>query len=72
MMDALACGCTVLASDTEPVREMIEDGQNGLLCGFFDVEGLPPEPSKCCATPPHSGHLGARPPTASATTTRST
>jgi glycosyltransferase involved in cell wall biosynthesis len=40
LMNALACGCTVLASDTAPVREMIEDGRNGRLCGFFDVEGF--------------------------------
>src|SRR5262249_35117734 len=29
LMDALACGTTVLASDTAPVREMIEHGKNG-------------------------------------------
>jgi glycosyltransferase involved in cell wall biosynthesis len=40
LMDALACGATVLASDTPPVREMITHGQNGLLTDFFDVEGL--------------------------------
>lgn len=40
LMDALACGCTVLASGTPPVREMITDGRNGLLFDFFDAEGL--------------------------------
>ena len=40
LMDALSCGCTVLASDTEPVREMIEDGRNGRLSGFDDVDGF--------------------------------
>jgi glycosyltransferase involved in cell wall biosynthesis len=40
LMDALACGCVVLGSDTSPVQEMIRHGENGLLGGFFDVEGL--------------------------------
>jgi glycosyltransferase involved in cell wall biosynthesis len=40
MMDALACGCTVLGSDTAPVREIIHHEQNGLLAGFDDVDGL--------------------------------
>ena len=40
LMNALACGCTVLASDTAPVQEMITHGENGLLANFFDVEGL--------------------------------
>src|SRR5262249_11884173 len=40
LMDALACGCRVLASDTPPVREMIRHEENGLLADFFDVDGL--------------------------------
>jgi len=40
LMNALACGCTVLASDTEPVREMIDHGRNGLLSPFYDIDGF--------------------------------
>jgi glycosyltransferase involved in cell wall biosynthesis len=40
LLDALACGCTVLASDTAPVREVLQHEQNGLLADFYDVEGL--------------------------------
>ena len=40
MMDALACGCTVLGSATAPVEEMIRHEENGLLASFDDVEGL--------------------------------
>ncbi len=38
LMDALACGVTVMGSDTAPVREMIRHGENGLLFDFFDVD----------------------------------
>jgi glycosyltransferase involved in cell wall biosynthesis len=38
MMDAMSCGAVVLASATPPVKEMIRDGENGLLAHFFDVE----------------------------------
>lgn len=40
MLEAMACECLVLASDTPPVREVIRHRENGLLGGFFDVEGL--------------------------------
>lgn len=32
LIEAMSCGCVVLASDTEPVREVIRHGENGFLC----------------------------------------
>ena len=40
LLEAMSIGCLVLASDTAPVREVIEHGRNGLLTDFFDVERL--------------------------------
>jgi glycosyltransferase involved in cell wall biosynthesis len=40
ILNAMASGCVVLASDVPPVREVIEPGQNGLLEPLFDVERL--------------------------------
>jgi glycosyltransferase involved in cell wall biosynthesis len=58
LMDALSCGCTVLASDTEPVREMIVDGQNGRLCGFSDVDGFAARAVEILREPGAFRHLG--------------
>jgi glycosyltransferase involved in cell wall biosynthesis len=40
LVNALSCGCIVLASDTPPVREFITSGRNGFLEGFYDVDKL--------------------------------
>jgi glycosyltransferase involved in cell wall biosynthesis len=36
MMEAMSTACLVVGSDTEPVRELIEDGVNGRLAPFRD------------------------------------
>jgi glycosyltransferase involved in cell wall biosynthesis len=59
LMDALACGATVLASDTAPVREMIEPGRNGLLADFFDVDGWAAAAGRVLDAPQDFRHLGA-------------
>jgi glycosyltransferase involved in cell wall biosynthesis len=40
LLDAMASGCVVLASDVPPVREVVEDRQNGLIEPLFDVDRL--------------------------------
>jgi glycosyltransferase involved in cell wall biosynthesis len=40
LRESLAAGCAVVGSDTEPVREFITHGRNGLLTSFFDPRGL--------------------------------
>jgi glycosyltransferase involved in cell wall biosynthesis len=58
LFDALACGCTVLASDTAPVREVIRAEQTGLLAGFFDVDGLTQQALQVLAEPAKYRPLG--------------
>ncbi|KKC26963.1 glycosyltransferase [Sphingomonas sp. SRS2] len=40
LVEAMACECLLLASDTPPVRDAITDGEDGILNDFFDVHAL--------------------------------
>ena len=40
LREAMAIGCAIVASDTEPVREFIEPGQTGVMTPFFDPGAL--------------------------------
>ena len=51
LLESMACGCLVLGSATPPVREVIVNGQNGLLVDFFDVSGMAKKMAAVLADP---------------------
>ncbi|RUL85380.1 glycosyltransferase [Tautonia sociabilis] len=59
LLNAMACGATIVASDTAPVREVIEHGRTGLLVDFFDAEGLAEAALGVLERPEAFGHLGS-------------
>ena len=38
LLEAMAAGCCIVASDTPPVREVLSDGESGVLVDFFSPE----------------------------------
>lgn len=59
LLNALACGAIVLASDTAPVREIIRHGENGLLAGFFEIDSLVEQSEQVLDLTEDFRHLGA-------------
>jgi glycosyltransferase involved in cell wall biosynthesis len=58
LLEALASGCAVVASATEPVQEVIRDGQNGLLVDFFSPSDLAAAVGELCDRPERRAALG--------------
>jgi glycosyltransferase involved in cell wall biosynthesis len=40
LIEAMSCGCLIVASDTPPVREVLHDGSNALTVDFFAYKQL--------------------------------
>lgn len=51
LLEAMASGCLIIASDTAPVREMITHGEHGLLTDFFDRGRLARQVADALAAP---------------------
>lgn len=58
-IEAMACGCTIVGSQTGPVEEVIEDGVNGRLVPFFDREALRATVAELLADDEQRARLGA-------------
>lgn len=50
-LESMSAGNVVVASDTAPVREVIEDGRNGLLTDFFDAPAMAARVADVLAAP---------------------
>lgn len=59
VFNALACGTTILASDTAPVRELIQHEHSGLLVDFFDEDAFVDVALKVLKDPQAYRFLGA-------------
>lgn len=51
MLEAMSAQCLVIASDTAPVTEVIEDGRNGLLVDYFSPEDIAARVTQVLAQP---------------------
>jgi glycosyltransferase involved in cell wall biosynthesis len=51
LTEAMASGCYVIGSDTPPLHDAIEDGVNGRLLPFFDVDALSGAMIEACRDP---------------------
>lgn len=59
LVEAMASGCYVIGSDTPPLHDAIEDGVNGRLLPFFDVDALSDALIAACRDPQASAPLRA-------------
>ena len=51
LIEAMACGCLIVASSTPPVLEVLEDGRNGLTVDFFSHRKLANRIEEALAAP---------------------
>jgi glycosyltransferase involved in cell wall biosynthesis len=59
LLEAMACGCAIVASDTAPVREAISEGETGRLVDFFSVSALTARLCELLDDPVQRARLGA-------------
>lgn len=58
LLEAMSVGCTILASDTAPLREVIQHDENGRLFPFFAVDQLAAQACDLLENPAESQRLG--------------
>lgn len=58
ILEAMACECCIVASDTKPVVEVIKDNQNGLLTDFFDINKIVEKVEYVLKNPEKAAEIG--------------
>lgn len=58
LLESMAMGATMVASDTAPIREVIEHGKTGLLVDFHDHDALAEQVISVLSAPEDYAHLG--------------
>ncbi|HEV8034171.1 glycosyltransferase [Yoonia sp.] len=59
LIEAMSAGAAIVASDTAPLREVIEHDENGLLVDFFSVDSLVQSVCSLLDDPEQRARLGA-------------
>lgn len=59
LLEAMSLGCSIVASDTAPLREAIVEGETGQLVDFFDPEALAQRVAMLSADPSLRHRLGS-------------
>jgi len=60
LLEAMSAGCLIVGSATQPVEEVIRDGENGLLVDFFSPEGLADTLDRALSAPDGMAAMRAR------------
>ena len=58
LLEAMSVGCSIVASDTAPLREAIKQGETGRLVDFFDSQALADEVCRLLEQPQERARLG--------------
>ncbi|MFD2366662.1 glycosyltransferase family 4 protein [Pseudoduganella sp. GCM10020061] len=58
LLEAMSCGCAIVASNTAPLREAIHHGETGLLVDFLDTDQLAAETIRLLDDPEQRERLG--------------
>ena len=59
LLEAMSVACPIVASNTDPVKELIHDGKTGVLVDFFDHEQLARQVIELLESPEKGVLLGA-------------